>query len=143
MLKFYKEFIFGIIESTNMRISTSCHFDDQKREYDVIFMHSTRLYAIKNSASRIVISTICKMHHYHIVIQNNIIFSFLIIKVTRCWNSHVDRLNNTKYKFLVKLQHVFGKIETKLVTFFDFGVGGDFKFWLPFCGLRQVCFVLD
>ena len=111
MLNFYNEFIFVIIECINMQISTFCDFYDQKREHDVFFMNSTRLHVIKNSAIRNVISTICKMHHLHIVHQNNIIFSFLIIKLTKCWNSHVDALNNDKYKFLVKLQ----QLETQIV----------------------------
>ena len=53
-----------------------------------------------------VISTTCRMHHSYIVIQNNNILSFLIIKVTKCWNSHVDTLSNNKYKCAQKLQHV-------------------------------------
>ena len=52
------------------------------------------------------------MHHFHIVIQTSTIFSVLIIKVTKWWNSHVDTLNNNKYKFLAKLQHVYGETET-------------------------------
>ena len=50
--------------------------------------------------------TSCNMHHSHIVIQNGIIFSFLITKVMKCWNSNVDTSNNNKYKYLAKLQHV-------------------------------------
>ena len=61
-----------------MRISAFCHFYGQKSECDVIFMDSTRLLVIQNSAIRNMISTTCKMHHAHIVMQNIIIFSFLI-----------------------------------------------------------------
>ena len=81
-----KEFIFVIIECINMEISTLCHFHDQKREYDAIFMDSTRmtrLHVNKNSTILNVASTTCKMHHLHIVIQNTIILSFLIIKMTK------------------------------------------------------------
>ena len=67
-----------------MGISTFCYFYDQKREYNVIFMDTTRLYVVKNSGIRNVISTTCKMRHSNIVTQNSIIFSFLIIKVTKC-----------------------------------------------------------
>ena len=79
----------------NRRISTFCNFYNQKREYDVIFMDNTRLHMIKNSVIRNVRSTSCKMHHSHVVIQNNIIFSFLIMKVTKCWNSTVDTSRKT------------------------------------------------
>ena len=106
MLKFDKEFIVVIIECINMELPTFCYFYDQKREYDAIFVYSLRLHVNKNSAIQNVTSTNCKMHHSHIVIQNSIIFSFLIVKVTNCGNSHVDALNNNKYKFLAKLQHV-------------------------------------
>ena len=111
MLKFCYVFIFVIIKCINMWISTFCEFDDQKREYDVIFMDSSRLHVIVFCAFTNLKSTSCKMHHPHIVTQNNIIFSFLIIKVTKCWNSHVDRLNNNKYKYLTKLQHVSSLME--------------------------------
>ena len=43
MLKFYKEFLFVIIEYISTGISTVCHFYDQKREYDVIFMDKTSI----------------------------------------------------------------------------------------------------
>ena len=86
-----------------MQIPTFCYFYDQKREYDVIFMDSTRLHVMKNPAIRNVISTSCEMHHSNIVIQNDIIFSFLIIQGTKCRNLHVDTFNNNKYKYLAKL----------------------------------------
>ena len=43
--------------------------------------------------------------------KNNIIVSFLIMKVTKCWNSQVDTFNNNKHKFLIKLQHVSSLME--------------------------------
>ena len=111
MLKFCWVFIFVIIEFINTGFSILCHFYDQKKEYDVIFINNTGLHVMKNPAIRNVISTGCKMHHSYIVMQNNIIFSFLIIKVTKCRISHVDRLNNNKYKDLAKLQHVSSLVE--------------------------------
>ena len=50
-----------------------------------------------STAQRHSLNTGCNMHHSLIVIQNNIILSFVIIKMTKCWNFHVDRLNNNKY----------------------------------------------
>ena len=96
-----------------MRISTFCHFGHQKRQYDVILMDSTRLCAMKSCVMRnVTITNInCKMHHSRIVIQNNIILSFLMTKVTKCGNSHVDTLNNNKYKYLARFQHVSSVIE--------------------------------
>ena len=38
--------------------------------------------------------------------QNSIIFFFMMIKGTKCWNFYVDRFNNSKYKFFVKFCHV-------------------------------------
>ena len=120
----------------NRWISTFCHFYNQKRECDVIFMNNTRLEVIKNFAIRNVKSTSCKMHHSHIMIQNNIIFFFLIIKVTKCWNSSVDTLNNTQYKYLAKLQHLSSLMERlrqKLVSHILFGVWFLFstiKIWI-------------
>ena len=43
--------------------------------------------------------------------KNNIIISFLIIKMTKCWNSHVNTLDNNNYKYLAKLQHVSSLVE--------------------------------
>ena len=54
---------------------------------------------------------IWKAHHSHIVHYNNIKFSFLFTKVTKCWNLHVDAFRNTKYKFFIKLHHVSSLIE--------------------------------
>ena len=39
-MKFFKEFIFGIVACIKMKISTFCHFCHQKRELDVILMYS-------------------------------------------------------------------------------------------------------
>ena len=58
--------------------------------------------SIKNCMENMVKFT----HYSHIVIQNNIMFSFLIIKVTKCWNSHVDWVNNNKCKCTETLHHV-------------------------------------
>ena len=77
----------------------------------VIFIDHTRLDVIKNSAIRNVISTSCQKHRSSIGIQNNMIISFLMIKVTKCWNSHVVTLDNNKYEYLAKLQHVSSLIE--------------------------------
>ena len=68
-------------------------------------MHfTTGAYHISNSRN---------FHHmqsYAICIKN-IIFSFLIIKLPKCWNSHVDTLNNNEYKYLATLQHVSSLME--------------------------------
>ena len=89
MVKFYKEFIFVIIEGINMQISTFCHFYAQKKEHDVILMYNTALYVIVFCNLK---STSCQTHLSHIMYQNNIKFSFLMTN---------DTLNNNKYKFLV------------------------------------------
>ena len=111
MVKFYREFIFGIIERINIKISTFCHFCHQKREFDVILMYNARLHVIVFSAFRNLNITSCKTHHSHVVHQSDIKFSFLMIKVIRCWNLHVDTFSNSKYKVLVKLQHVSSLME--------------------------------
>ena len=49
MAKFYKEFVFVIIERINMQISTFCHICDRKREFDVILMHNTGAFQISKS----------------------------------------------------------------------------------------------
>ena len=108
MLKFYKEFIFGTVERINMKISTFCHFCHQKGKVDIILMYNKGLHVIVLSAFMNLKSTSCKTHHLHIVHQNNINFSFLM---TKCWNFHTDTFNSTKYKFLVKLQHVSSLME--------------------------------
>ena len=38
MVKFSKQFVFGIIERIKMQILTFCHFCHQKKQFDVIFM---------------------------------------------------------------------------------------------------------
>ena len=83
MLKFYKEFIFGIIEPIKIQISPFCHFCGQKREFDVILMDGTRLHVIAFCAFRNLISTSFKTHHSYAVFQNDVKFSFLIKKVTK------------------------------------------------------------
>ena len=55
-----------------MQVSTFGHFHDQKREYDVIFMHSTRLHVNTNYGIRNVISSSCEMHHANIVLKRPI-----------------------------------------------------------------------
>ena len=84
MVKFYKEFIFVIIQRINRQISTFCHICDRKREYDVILMYTTGLHVIVFSAFRNLKSTSCKTHHSHTVYQNNIKFSFLMTNMTKC-----------------------------------------------------------
>ena len=63
------------------------------------------------SAFRNLKSTSYKIHDLHVMHQNNIKFSFLMTRVTKCWNLHVDTFNNNKYKFCVKLQHVSSLME--------------------------------
>ena len=98
-VKFFKEFIFVIIECINMQITTIYHFCNQKGEFDIILMYNTGLHVIAFSAFRNLKSTSFKTHHTHAVYQNNIKFAFLMTKVTNCWNLHVDTFSNTKYKF--------------------------------------------
>ena len=106
----YNEFIFVIVERINMQTSTFCQFCDQKEEL-VILMYNTGLHVLVFSACRNLQSTCCKTHHSHTVYQNNIKFSFRIIWVTKCWNLRADTFNNNKYKFIVKVIHVFWLME--------------------------------
>ena len=46
-----------------------------------------------------------------VIHQNDVKFFFLIIKVTKLRNLHVDAFNNNKYKFLAKLQDVSSLME--------------------------------
>ena len=50
MVTFSKQFIFGIIERMKMQISTFCHFCHQKREFDVILMHSMWIMCFRTGA---------------------------------------------------------------------------------------------
>ena len=104
MVKFYKEFIFVITERINMQISSFCHTCDRKREFDVILIHGLWMMCLTTGAFRIPKSR--KDNHIQscVIHQNDIIFFFLIAKVTKCWNLHVDTFNNNKYKFRVRLR---------------------------------------
>ena len=84
MKNFYKEFIFVVIERINTQISTFRHFCDRKKQFAVILMYSTRFYVIVFSAFRNLKDISCKAHHSHTLHQNNIKFSFLITKKTKC-----------------------------------------------------------
>ena len=88
MVKFYKKFIFGIIEPINMQISTFCCFCHQKKEFDVILIYNAWLHVLFKNLRR----TSCKTHHSYTVPQNDIKFFFLMTKVIKCWN-YVDRFN--------------------------------------------------
>ena len=87
----------------NVKISTFCHFCHWKRELIVILMYNTGFDVMIFSALMNLKNTSCKTHHSHIANQNNIKFCFLMTKLTKCWNLHVDTFNNTKYKFILKL----------------------------------------
>ena len=59
----------------------------------------------------------CNHVQSYVIHQNNIKFSFLMTKVTKCWNFQFDTFNNTKYKFLENFTmflHLW-KTETKLI----------------------------
>ena len=99
-------FIFVIIDCINMRIPTFCHFYNQKRKYDVILYPNAWTMHFTTGSSHISNSRISNHMQSCVIHTNNIIFSFLIIKVTECWNSHVNTINSNKYKYLAKLQHV-------------------------------------
>ena len=83
--------------------STFCHFCHQKRQFV--------LYVIIFSAFSNLKIFSCKTHDSHTVHQNNIKFSVVMTKVTKCWNLHFDTFNNIKYKFSVELHHVYSLME--------------------------------
>ena len=111
ILKFLKEFIFGIIQRINMQISIFCHFCHQKREFDIILMYNMWMICFKTDTIQIPKSK--KYNHMLscVVHQNYIKFCFVMTKVTKYWNFHVDTFNNIKYKFLWKLHHVSSLLE--------------------------------
>ena len=106
MLKFCWVFVFVIIDCMNRRSSSFCIFYDQKREYDAILYHNMRMMHFSSGVYHISNSIMFNHTQSCVIHTNNIIFSFL----TR-WNSHVDTINNSKYKHLTKLQHVSSRME--------------------------------
>ena len=94
-----------------MWISTFCYFYNQKRECDAILYHDMRMMLFSNGAFHISNSRILNHMQSCAIHKNHIIFSFLIIKVTKCWNLNVDTLNSNKYRYLAKLQHISSLME--------------------------------
>ena len=86
IVKFSREFIFGIVERIKLKISSFCHFCHQKREFDVILTYNKGLHVIAFSGFSNLKSTSCKTHHSHIVHENDIKLFFLMTKVTKWWN---------------------------------------------------------
>ena len=94
------------VECINMLISTVCHFCHQKREFDVTLMHDMWMMCFTTGTFQMTKSR--KYHHMQsfVMHQNDIKFSFPMVKVTKYGNLHVDTVNNTKYRFLWKLYYV-------------------------------------
>ena len=107
IVKFYKEFILGIIEPIKLKISPFCHFCDQKREFNVILINDIWLMCFTTGAFQIPKSRKCDHIQSCVIHQNSIRFSFLMTKVTKCWNLHVDTFNNNEYKSIAERNYVF------------------------------------
>ena len=110
-VKFYIEFILGIIKRIKLKMSPFCHFCDRKAEVNVMLTYNARLHVILLSAFRNLKSTSWNTHQSYAVYKNDINISFLITKVTKWWHFQFDSFNNSKYKFSVKLHYVCELVE--------------------------------
>ena len=106
-MKFYKEFIFVIIQRINMQISTFYHLCHQKREFDVILIYSMWMVYFTTGAFQVPSSRKYNHTQSRVIHQNDKMWQ----NVTKCWNLHVDAFDNNKYKFLVKLHYVFSLMQ--------------------------------
>ena len=120
IVKFYKEFILGIIERIKLKMSPFCHFCDQKRELNVLW-YTTYDWCVFQLIKFLVPENriICNVVLYIKITLSSLFWS----KGIKSWNFQFDSFNNNKYKFLnyvIKLHYVFfltfGKTETKLVN---------------------------
>ena len=103
MVKFYQEFIFGIIERINMRmqISIFCHFFHHKKEFDVVLIHGIWMMCFINGTFQISSSRKYNYMQHCVIHQNNIKFYFLITKL--------DKM--LKFAFWYTLHHVSSLME--------------------------------
>ena len=87
-----------------------------RREYDVVLCHNMRWMHFTSGAYYCSNSKIFN-HMQSCIIHKNNISIFLIIKVTKCWNSHDDTFNNNFNMFL-HLWKDWDKISLCLISLF-------------------------